>query len=98
MQHFYFYIGSGIGRLMSIEFAKRGCTVVLWDINREGNEETAEQARRWGVSAYTYVCDLSKRDAIYKCAEKVGYAWFISLSVVSHLVDEKIGIRLPKEL
>ncbi len=25
--------GSGIGRLMAIEFAREGCSVVIWDIN-----------------------------------------------------------------
>ena len=28
--------GSGIGRLLSLEFAKRNCKVVIWDINRKG--------------------------------------------------------------
>lgn len=37
--------GSGLGRLFAKEFARRGATLVLWDINREGNEETAEMVR-----------------------------------------------------
>lgn len=37
--------GSGLGRLFAKEFARRGATLVLWDINREGNEETAELVR-----------------------------------------------------
>ena len=28
--------GSGLGRLMAIEFAKRNAVVVLWDVNAEG--------------------------------------------------------------
>lgn len=28
--------GSGIGRLMAQDFARRGATMVLWDINEKG--------------------------------------------------------------
>lgn len=63
--------GGGLGRLMSKQFAKRGCILVLWDINKEGNEETAEEVRRLGASAYTYVCDLSQREDVYKNADMV---------------------------
>ncbi|XP_030630133.1 retinol dehydrogenase 10-B isoform X1 [Chanos chanos] len=38
--------GSGLGRLFAKEFARRGATLVLWDINRQGNEETAEMVRQ----------------------------------------------------
>ncbi|XP_051989646.1 retinol dehydrogenase 10-B [Xyrauchen texanus] len=37
--------GSGLGRLFAEEFARRRATLVLWDINRLGNEETAEIVR-----------------------------------------------------
>ncbi len=37
--------GSGLGRLFAQEFARRRATLVLWDINRESNEETAETVR-----------------------------------------------------
>ncbi|KHJ92693.1 hypothetical protein OESDEN_07413 [Oesophagostomum dentatum] len=32
--------GSGLGRLMAIEFAKLGAKLVLWDINEKTNLET----------------------------------------------------------
>ena len=37
--------GSGLGRLFAKEFARRGASLVLWDINRQGNEETADMVR-----------------------------------------------------
>lgn len=37
--------GSGLGRLFALEFARRRATLVLWDINTQGNEETAEMVR-----------------------------------------------------
>ena len=63
--------GSGIGRLLSLRFAKLGCSLVLWDINPEGNEETATQARESGVSVHTYVVDLSNREDVYRVADQV---------------------------
>lgn len=37
--------GSGLGRLFALEFARRRAILVLWDINRQANEETAEMVR-----------------------------------------------------
>ena len=56
---------------MSQRFAKLGCTLVLWDINEEGNEETALQVKEFGANALTYTVDLSKREDIYRTADKV---------------------------
>jgi len=63
--------GSGIGRLMSYEFAKLGCTLVLVDVNKSANEETAESVRQLDVSAHTYCCDLSQREDVYKVMEQI---------------------------
>ncbi|XP_068127236.1 estradiol 17-beta-dehydrogenase 11-like [Hyperolius riggenbachi] len=63
--------GHGIGRLTALEFAKLQSIVVLWDINKEGVEETAEVCRNLGAKAYPYVVDCSKRNDIYSAAEKV---------------------------
>ncbi|XP_007883687.1 retinol dehydrogenase 10-like [Callorhinchus milii] len=63
--------GSGLGRLLALEFAKQKAILVLWDIKTEGNEATAKSVRKLGAKAYTYTCDLSKRDSIYKTAELV---------------------------
>jgi len=38
--------GSGLGRLFAKEFARRGAILVLWDINSQSNEETAEMVRQ----------------------------------------------------
>lgn len=37
--------GSGLGRLFAKEFARRRAVLVLWDINSQSNEETAEMVR-----------------------------------------------------
>ncbi|XP_030070491.1 epidermal retinol dehydrogenase 2 [Microcaecilia unicolor] len=64
--------GSGIGRLLALDFASRGATLVLWDISREGNEETCRLAKERGAArVHAYICDCSKRQEIYKVADQV---------------------------
>ncbi|XP_048385465.1 epidermal retinol dehydrogenase 2 isoform X2 [Stegostoma tigrinum] len=64
--------GSGVGRYVALEFARLHATLVLWDINEEGNKETARQAREKGASrVYSYICDCSKKSSVYEVADKV---------------------------
>ncbi|XP_020661053.3 estradiol 17-beta-dehydrogenase 11 [Pogona vitticeps] len=63
--------GHGLGRATAYEFAKRQCTVILWDINKKGVEETAEECKRLGATAHAFVVDCSKREEIYRAADKV---------------------------
>ncbi|XP_062919905.1 epidermal retinol dehydrogenase 2 isoform X1 [Mobula hypostoma] len=65
--------GSGIGRLVALQFARLQTVLVLWDIDAEGNQETARLAREQGASrVHTYLCDCSKRTSVYDVAAKVG--------------------------
>ena len=66
--------GSGIGRLMSLEFAKLGAKLVLWDINEETNDAVREEIESMGREAHAYKVDCSKRDEIFAAADKVGGA------------------------
>ncbi|GMR44879.1 hypothetical protein PMAYCL1PPCAC_15074, partial [Pristionchus mayeri] len=63
--------GSGLGRLMAIEFAKRGCILVLWDVNTAGNSETKAIIGEGGETVHTYTVDLSKREQINEAAARV---------------------------
>ncbi|XP_020861613.1 epidermal retinol dehydrogenase 2 isoform X2 [Phascolarctos cinereus] len=64
--------GSGIGRLLALRFAHLGAILVLWDINPEGNQETCDLARKAGASrVYTYICNCSERQDIYRVAAQV---------------------------
>jgi len=63
---------SGIGKQLSIQLAKKGARLALWDINGEGLQETAEEAKLFGAGEVeTYKVDLSKRKQIYENAEEV---------------------------
>nr|XP_056710890.1 epidermal retinol dehydrogenase 2-like [Euleptes europaea] len=63
---------NGIGKQIALNFASLGAILVLWDIDEEGNRETAELAKRNGALAvYTYKCDCSKREEVYAVAEQV---------------------------
>ncbi|KAI1889113.1 hypothetical protein AGOR_G00175730 [Albula goreensis] len=64
--------GSGIGRLMALEFATKNVTLVLWDISQEGNKETAHLVKEKGASSvHTYICDCSKKPEVYRVADQV---------------------------
>ncbi|CAI2353806.1 unnamed protein product [Caenorhabditis sp. 36 PRJEB53466] len=51
--------GSGIGRLMAVEFAKLGAEIVIWDVNTDGAEETRRQVEALGGKAS--MADETKR-------------------------------------
>ncbi|XP_059419917.1 short chain dehydrogenase/reductase family 16C, member 5a [Carassius carassius] len=64
--------GSGIGRLMALEFALLDVSLVLWDINVDGLKETAKQVKEKGASrVHYYQCDCSDREVVYRVADQV---------------------------
>ncbi|XP_042320647.1 retinol dehydrogenase 10-like [Sceloporus undulatus] len=62
---------TGVGRLFALEFARRGATLVLWDVDTKGNENTAREVRKLGAKAYTYTCDVSQRGLVHAAASCV---------------------------
>lgn len=63
--------GHGIGRLTAYEFAKLNTKLVLWDINKNGIEETAAKCRKLGAQVHPFVVDCSQREEIYSASRKV---------------------------
>ncbi|XP_055967997.1 epidermal retinol dehydrogenase 2 isoform X1 [Sorex fumeus] len=64
--------GSGLGRLLALKFARLGSVLVLWDINKEGNEETLRLAREAGAAqVHAYTCDCSRKEEVYRVADQV---------------------------
>jgi short-subunit dehydrogenase len=60
--------GSGIGRALALELARRNATVVCSDLSGERAEETAALVERAGATAYPSVCDVSKYDDVERLA------------------------------
>jgi NAD(P)-dependent dehydrogenase (short-subunit alcohol dehydrogenase family) len=60
--------GSGIGRALSLEFARRGARVALSDVDTANAEETAKLA---GDNARAYTLDVADRSAVLAHAEDV---------------------------
>ena len=54
-----------------VRFAEEGARVVLWDINTGSNKAVADEIKAKGGKADAYTCDCSKKEDIYKVADKV---------------------------
>ncbi|XP_005396145.2 PREDICTED: epidermal retinol dehydrogenase 2 [Chinchilla lanigera] len=64
--------GSGLGRLLALQFVRLGSVLVLWDVNTEANEETRRMAQEAGASrVYAYTCDCSRKEEVYRVADQV---------------------------
>lgn len=64
--------GSGLGRLLALQFARLGSVLVLWDVNKETNEETRQIAQEAGATrVHAYTCDCSQREEVYRVADEV---------------------------
>ncbi|XP_049637885.1 epidermal retinol dehydrogenase 2-like [Suncus etruscus] len=93
--------GSGIGRLLALSFARLGSVIVLWDVNKEGNEETCKMAKEAGATrVYTYTCDCSRREEVYRVADQVKKeVGDVSILINNAgIVTGKVFLNCPDEL
>jgi all-trans-retinol dehydrogenase (NAD+) len=92
---------SGIGRLMALDFARRGARIAVWDINGEALQKLEAEARQNGLDITGMVCDAADREAVYRqaaaLAAKLGpvdilinNAGVVSGSTLLETPDEKI--------
>lgn len=63
--------GSGIGRALAIELARRGSDLALCDVNDVNLRETAEEVRKLGRRASARLVDVSDRTAVHRFADEV---------------------------
>jgi all-trans-retinol dehydrogenase (NAD+) len=63
--------GGGIGRLQAENFAKRGCRLILWDINKDGLD-AAEKELSKHTTVTTKVVNVMDREAVYSAAKEAG--------------------------
>jgi len=64
--------GSGIGRELALELARRHCHLALCcDRNMDGLQQTVDEAGALGVEVTSQRLDVANRDAVYAWANKV---------------------------
>ncbi|MFF3221895.1 SDR family NAD(P)-dependent oxidoreductase [Nocardia suismassiliense] len=63
--------GSGIGRALALELARRGARLALSDINTESVADTAGRCEKLGATAVPYELDVAHRAAVYAHAAAV---------------------------
>ena len=63
--------GSGIGRSLAVQLAKRGCHLAICDIDETGLAETADLAGSTGIKITTQRLDVADRAAVHEWADRV---------------------------
>ena len=63
--------GSGIGRAVAFELARRGAKLALSDVNDLGLAETADRAKAIGADVHSAHLDVSRRDEVEAYATSV---------------------------
>ncbi|HUR41812.1 MAG TPA: SDR family NAD(P)-dependent oxidoreductase [Verrucomicrobiae bacterium] len=63
--------GSGMGRELAIELARRGCHVAVSDINEAALAETAKLVEAFGVRVTSQKLDVANRAGVYAWADQV---------------------------
>ena len=85
--------GSGIGRLMALEFADLGTVLVLWDINQDGLKETARLVKERGVTrVHCYICDCSDKTQVYSVADQVSVCVCVCVRVCVCVCVKSVAI------
>lgn len=64
--------GSGIGRLMALEAARRGAEVIIWDLDGAAGHGTVAAVTAQGGSARSLEVDVTDRRAVARSAEETG--------------------------
>jgi 2-keto-3-deoxy-L-fuconate dehydrogenase len=62
--------GSGIGKAISMLFAKQGAKVYILELNEESAQQTVEEIQSFG-EAQAFSCDVSKQDQVLKTFAKM---------------------------
>jgi NAD(P)-dependent dehydrogenase (short-subunit alcohol dehydrogenase family) len=82
--------GSGIGRALALELARRGARVALADLDEAGLQETAAAV---GGEAQAQVLDVTDRDAVVAWAEAV-----VARHGAAHQVYNNAGIAFSRSV
>jgi NAD(P)-dependent dehydrogenase (short-subunit alcohol dehydrogenase family) len=61
----------GLGRVIAVQLAHRGCAIGLVDINEKMLPETAEMCRRGGADVEEIICDLTLEGAAENAVDRM---------------------------
>lgn len=64
--------GSGIGRAISVLFAKQGALVHIIELNYDAAKHTIDEIREFGGKAIGYCCDVSNQAQVVDTFNKIG--------------------------
>jgi NAD(P)-dependent dehydrogenase (short-subunit alcohol dehydrogenase family) len=67
--------GSGIGRAISLRYAKEGASIIVNDMNLEGANETASMIKELGRKAMVIKADVGKSAEVEAMVEKAYKDW-----------------------
>jgi len=62
---------SGIGRMLAVEPAKKGCEVSIADIDPKGLQETRSMVEETTERCSTHELDVARREKVYAWADEV---------------------------
>lgn len=82
---------SGIGRALALTLAREGCALALADINTDGLDETAAQARAAGATVSTHRVDVSDQAQMAALPAAV-----IAEHGAAHLLINNAGVTILK--
>lgn len=62
---------SGIGRLVALDLASKGATVLAWDLSAAARASIEAESASRGLSVKAMAVDVSNREAVYEAATRV---------------------------
>lgn len=64
--------GSGIGRAISVLFAKQGATVHIIELTEESSREAMQEIKELGNEAFAHACDVASQEQVLKVFAAIG--------------------------
>ncbi|XP_072947112.1 epidermal retinol dehydrogenase 2-like [Epargyreus clarus] len=71
--------GRGVGKQLAIQLADLGAVVLCVDLNETNNNKTVEQINQQGGEAYSFTCDVTKRENIANLAMQLSGIDYVSM-------------------
>jgi NAD(P)-dependent dehydrogenase (short-subunit alcohol dehydrogenase family) len=78
--------GSGIGRAMSVLFAKQGATIHIIELSEENAAQTVAEITTAGGKAFAHSCNVANQQQVLATVEKIGsFQILINNAGIAHI-------------